>query len=362
MKIIDQFRHKELAASLVRQIHQEAKGDYTFMEVCGGHTMAIQQFGIPSLLPPGIRLLSGPGCPVCVTARNYVDEAILLAERTGVLLATYGDLLRVPGSKGSLEQSRAEGALVRVIYSPLDVLKLARENPHLQVIFLAIGFETTAPGNGIALMEAQNQGLKNFFMLSAQKVMPPAMQAVVQEGSGVQGFICPGHVSTITGSGIFEFLPRDYGIACVISGFEPVDLLLSILLLIRQINHSQPRIEVQYARAVKPEGNLKAQAVIDRAFDLTPSWWRGFGTISDSGLAPKPSLADWDAQRVFDIQFQEKEDEGLCRCADILRGSAKPFECPLFGLDCTPANPIGACMVSPEGACAASYKYQNYGR
>lgn len=360
MQILEAYRQRDLVDQLVTALHREARQAYTLMEVCGGHTMAIHRYGIPSLLPQGVRLLSGPGCPVCVTSRSYIDQAIAFTSLPGVIITTYGDLLRVPGSHGSLEQARAGGKRVEIVYSPTEAIRIAVENPREKVIFLAIGFETTAPGNAIALLEARQKRLKNFFQFSAQKVMPPAMQAVVEGGSEVQGFICPGHVSTITGTRMYEFLPRDHGIACVVSGFEPVDILLSILMLIRQINEGRPAVENQYKRAVKPEGNMKAQRMMQEVYDYSDDWWRGFGIIPGSGLQPKPGWSPWDAVKEFCYEAQISDSPDGCICGEILKGRKTPLDCLLFGKTCTPANPHGACMVSSEGACAAYFTYQGH--
>lgn len=389
MKITEAFREKGRVDRLLANIRREASGDYVFMEVCGGHTNAIQGFGIPGLLPGNIRLISGPGCPVCVTSKSYIDHAVSLASVPGVVIATFGDLLRVPGSNGSLERAKASGSGVTMVYSVNEAINLAESNRDKKIVFLAIGFETTAPGNAAGVLEAGGRGLPNFFVLSAQKVMPPAMRAVVEGGTLVNGFICPGHVSAVTGSGIYEFLPREFGTGCVISGFEPVDILLSVLMLVRQVNQESPRVEVEYARAVRPEGNLKALKIMDQVFVRADDWWRGFGIIPESGLQLKPEYESMDAGKVFpafadaftdadggeaankgagqgadegaeDGAYEaagDAADEGACICGRILRGTASPPECPLFGTGCTPENPAGACMVSAEGACFAYFKY-----
>ncbi len=357
MHVLDKYRSKDLTDKLLEQIHREARGDYLLMEVCGGHTMAIHRYGLPALLPPGIRLLSGPGCPVCVTSRSFIDQAITLGADERMIICTYGDLLRVPGTKGTLEQARAIGLDVRVIYSPMEALALSKANTQRQVILLAIGFETTAPGTAIVLSEARKQDIANFSLLSALKVMPPAMRAVMQDGSNVQGFICPGHVSAITGAGIYEFLPARHGVACVVAGFEPVDILLSVLMLVRQINRRKPVVEIQYNRVVSMQGNLKARKAIQDVLVPCNAWWRGFGILKDSGLRPDQSFEAWDTAARFGLQEGIEEEEHGCICGEILKGKKTPGDCRLFGNTCTPANPIGACMVSGEGTCAAYYAY-----
>ncbi len=357
MNINEAFRDRGRAEKLLRHIHQEAVGEYLFMEVCGGHTTAIFSCGIPGLLPENIRLISGPGCPVCVTSKSFIDNALQLSAMPKVIIATYGDLLRVPGSVSSLEKEKAAGAFVGMVYSVNEAINVAEMNKNMNIVFLAIGFETTAPGNACGVLEANGRGLENFFILSAQKIMSPAMRAVVEGGTKVNGFICPGHVSSITGTSIFEFLPDEFGIGCVISGFEPVDILQTILLLVRQVNNGVPVVEIQYKRAVKPEGNIKAVKTMERVFGLSDDWWRGFGIIPGSGLQLKSRFERFDARKVFNITERQDNDVGECICGEILRGESKPADCPLFGSGCTPKNPVGACMVSTEGSCFTFYKY-----
>ncbi len=357
MDISKEFRERGRVDILLRQIRQEATEKYIFMEVCGGHTTAIHSYGIPGLLPGSINLISGPGCPVCVTSESFLDHAIALSAMPGILVATFGDLLRVPGGGTSLEKEKAAGASIIVVYSINEALDLAAKNKDKMVVFLAIGFETTAPGTAAGVLDAGKRGLANFFILSAHKIMPPAMRAVVEGGTNVNGFICPGHVSAITGSGIYGFLPDDFGIGCVISGFEPVDILQSVLMLIRQVNRKDPGVEVQYTRAVRPEGNPKAMNIMKQVFKVSDQWWRGFGTIPGSGLQLKPEYEKSDAGKVFPAPPQRQPVESLCMCGSILRGTHTPADCPLFGTGCTPADPAGACMVSAEGACHAFHKY-----
>ncbi len=343
---------------LLTAIRKEANQPVRLMEVCGGHTHAIRKFGINSLLPDSITLLSGPGCPVCVTHTGFIDRAIHLAQNYPVIISTFGDLIRVPGSGQSLEAYRAAGADIRVVLSPLQGLELADSNKDKQVVFLGIGFETTAPSVAATIMTAKSRGIKNFSVLSAHKIMPPAMSALAGEQLNLDGFICPGHVSTITGSGIFEFLARDHGIPCVISGFEASDILESILMLIRQINGNKATVEIQYKRAVKPHGNLKALNIMNEVFMVSDDWWRGLGHIPKSGLIPRGNYAFFDTLQRFSVpEFPDKHNQG-CRCGEIIRGLIAPPECTLFGTSCTPDSPAGACMVSSEGACQAFYQYQ----
>ena len=358
MRYIDEFRDKELIHKLIRDIRRYSAREYKFMEVCGGHTMAIHKYGIPSMLPMNINLLSGPGCPVCVTDKNFIDRAVVYSRMKDVIITSYGDLLRVPGSYSSLEQEKAEGRDIRTVYSLLDALKIAKENPGRQVIFLGIGFETTAPATAVGILEAQKHNVSNFQVLSAHKLMPPAMDAIVEEGVRLDGYICPGHVSTITGKSIYEHIPEKYNLACVIAGFEPTDILQTILMLLRQIEEKRPAVEIQYKRAVKEEGNTKAQDYMDEVFTKRADYWRGLGKIRNSGLAIREEYRDFDAEYTIPVDVTSKQDDSACICGEILKGLKKPVDCRLFDKACTPVNPVGACMVSSEGACQAYYKYK----
>ena len=360
LKYIDEFRDKSLIRRLIDEIAQHSDRNYRFMEVCGGHTMAIQRYGIPTLLPENISLLSGPGCPVCVTSKGFVDQAIAYSRMEGVTVTSYGDLLRVPGSSSSLEKERAEGQDIRIVYSLLDALHIAKQNPNKQVVFLGIGFETTAPATAVGIVEAERQDISNFQVLSAHKLMPPAMEAIVEEGVQLDGYLCPGHVSTITGKSIYEHIPENYGLGCVIAGFEPTDILQSILMLIRQIDSQHPGVEIQYRRAVKPEGNVKAKSFMDEVFIERDDHWRGLGKIKDSGLGIREAYADFDAANKMPVEVPEVKEDNGCICGEILKGLKNPLDCGLFGASCTPIDPIGACMVSSEGACQAYYKYKRY--
>lgn len=359
MKYVDEFRDpkaaRELAAEIGRAAERLAR-PVRLMEVCGGHTMAIHRFGIPSLLPPAVRLLSGPGCPVCVTPTTYLDRAIALARLPDTTVTTFGDLYRVPGAESSLEDAAADGADVRVVYSPRDALKFAQENRGRLVVFLAIGFETTVPGTAATIVEARDKGVKNFHVLSGHKTMPEALRALVAAPEvALDGFMLPGHVSTITGPEPYEFLPRDYGIACCVTGFEPTDILMAILALVRQVAEGRPAVENTYRRAVRPGGNPRARALVDEVFEPVDSQWRGIGLIPGSGLDVRQRWTAFSVEppnpAVPSAEYQ------ACRCAEVLRGLLSPPECPLFGSKCVPDSPVGPCMVSSEGACAAHYKY-----
>ncbi|ALO14921.1 Hydrogenase isoenzymes formation protein HypD [Salinivirga cyanobacteriivorans] len=359
MKYVHEYRNKELSQKLINKIHHSAKGKYTFMEVCGGHTMAIQKFGIPSLLPPKIKLLSGPGCPVCVTEKSYIDTAIAYARLSNTIIATFGDLMRIPGSTSSLELEKARGSDVTIVLSALEALKIAQNKPDKKIIFLAIGFETTAPGSAVAVVQASKARVKNFFILSAHKLMPPAMKAIVDEGVKIDGYICPGHVSTITGSAIYDDIARKYSLPCVISGFEPLDLLQTILALVHQVNEKHSTVEIQYARAVQPNGNPKAKAIMKQIFCETDSEWRGMGNIPKSKLVLSEKYQQYDAEKMIPVDVEPTISDKGCICGEILKGLKTPLDCKLFGSGCTPENPEGACMVSGEGACQAYYRYQS---
>jgi hydrogenase expression/formation protein HypD len=358
MKFISDYRNKETVDRLLALILRKASGSYTFMEVCGGHTMAIHRFGLPDLLPQNVKLISGPGCPVCVTPKKYIDTAIELSKNPEHIICTYGDLIRVPGSYSSLEIQNAENSNIRIVLSVLDAVELAKEHKNKNIIFLAIGFETTAPATAVAIVKASELKLKNFFVLSSHKLMPPAMKAIVDIGVKINGYLCPGHVSTITGSSIYNFIPEKYKLGCVVSGFEPVDILQSIYMLIEQCNHNDPKVEIQYKRAVTIEGNLKAQEFLQKVFIPANDEWRGIGVIEKSGLAIRNEFSAFDASVQFPLpNVKTVEDKG-CICGEILKGLKTPFDCKLFARTCRPDHPVGACMVSSEGACQAFYKFR----
>ena len=334
-------------------------GEVRLMEVCGTHTMAIAKSGIRSMLPENIQLLSGPGCPVCVTPGEVVDAVLELAMRPGVILATYGDMVRVPGSTpgDNLARRRALGARVEVVYSPVDAVKLAEENPDREIVFLGVGFETTAPGTAAAVLTAKEKGVKNFSLFSMLKTVEPALRALIaSEGFNVQGFLCPGHVATIIGEEGFRFLPRDYALPAVISGFEPEDILSSVYLLARQLAEGKSLVQNEYRRAVAPQGNPLARAMMDRCFAPRRDLWRGLGAIEASGLALREAFSDYDAEKKFGVEYAAARPTA-CRCGEVITGRLAPTLCPMFGRACTPEDPVGPCMVSSEGACAAAYKY-----
>ncbi len=343
---------------LLQRIRNISKHPITLMEVCGGHTMSIQKFGIPSLLPKTVRLISGPGCPVCVTDRKYIDQAIAYGRMPDTIITTYGDLIRVPGSTSSLDNEKSQGRDVRMVYSILDALKIAEENPQKKIIFLGIGFETTTPGSAVGILNAKSKGFKNFFVFSAHKVMPPAMAALIDEEVKIDGYIGPGHVSVITGTGIYNFIPEKYGLGVVISGFEPTDILQTIYMLIKQFEEQRPAVEIQYRRAVKPEGNLLAQKIMNEIFEPRDDWWRGLGVLKESGLKIRDSYAAFDAEACFEVEVEPTRKDKACICGEVLKGIAHPQDCKLFGKACTPYDPVGPCMVSSEGACHAFYRYQ----
>ena len=357
MKYIDEYRDKDLVNFLVEKISSVATKDIALMEVCGGHTWAIQKFGIPSLLPENIRLLSGPGCPVCVTSKKFIDHAVAFSRLKDVIITTYGDLIRVPGSTSSLMHEKSKGADVRIVYSVLDALKIAKENPSKKIVFLGIGFETTAPSSAAGIVNAKKDALKNFFVLSSHKIMPPAMAALIDEGVAINGYIAPGHVSVITGSHIYDEIPVKYGVGCVVSGFEPTDILQTIYMLVKQIHDNNFKVEIQYKRVVKPEGNIKAQEILKEVFSLREDWWRGLGNIPYSGLCINEKYSDYDAERMIEVNIEETKEEKGCICGEILKGLKKPNQCKLFGTICTTSNPVGACMVSHEGACSAYFRF-----
>ncbi|MEW6501040.1 MAG: hydrogenase formation protein HypD [Thermodesulfobacteriota bacterium] len=346
---------QQLAAHL-RSLHLE---NVRLMEVCGTHTVAIARAGIRQLMPAGITLTSGPGCPVCVTATADIDRCIGAARLPGVIIATFGDLLRVPGSSSTLGSEMSGGADIRVVYSPLDAVTMARENPGRQVIFLGVGFETTAPTVAGAILQAETERIRNFSVLSSHKVMPPALTALVDDPQVmVSGLICPGHVSIVIGADAYLPLAERYRIPCVITGFEPVDILQGIVMLARQIERGEARVEIAYQRAVSRQGNARAREVMAQVFRTVDARWRGLGEIADSGLAINDRYADFDADRRFAITAEPTREPAGCRCGAVLKGIIAPEVCKLFGSACTPERPVGPCMVSSEGACAARYRYQ----
>lgn len=360
---LEAFRDPGLAAKLVAAIRARSRRPVRLMEFCGGHTHAILRYGLPTLLPETIELRSGPGCPVCVTSAAELDRAIGLAALPGVILCTFGDMVRVPGSRSSLAQAKAEGADVRVVYSPLDALRIARENPARPVIFLGVGFETTAPMVASAVLAAEAGGVENFYVYSAHKLTPPATRAILDAGEvALDGIIGPGHVTTVIGAEAWQFLPAEYGVPCAIAGFEPVDLLRAILALVEMIEDGRPAVANVYGRSVRREGNVEAQRAIARVFETGAAEWRGLGTIPASGLFLREAYARFDAAAAFPVASVPLREPPGCRCGDVLRGVLRPPECPLFRRGCTPDRPVGPCMVSAEGACAAYFAYGTEGR
>lgn len=358
-RYVADFRNAEVARKIAdRLAARKLERTVRLMEVCGTHTVAIWKHGIRQLLPEGITLLSGPGCPVCVTTNADVDLAIALARRPDVTLATFGDMLKVPGSYSSLQQAKAEGAGIRIVYSPLDALRIAQDNPSTSVVFFAVGFETTAPTIAASVLEAERQELDNFYIISVHKLIPPAMKALLDSGEvRIDGFICPGHVSSIIGARAYEFIANDYGIPCVISGFEPLDVLQSIDMLVAQINERRASVEIEYSRAVRREGNKVALELLHRVFEIADADWRGMGILSRSGLKLRPEYSRYDAEQVFDIDSGPTRDHTGCSCGDVLRGAMTPSDCRLFAKTCTPEHPVGPCMVSSEGTCSSWYQY-----
>lgn len=357
MKYSDEYRDKELVLRLAEEIRKKSKKRISLMEVCGGHTMSIQRFGIPALLPDTIRLLSGPGCPVCVSSRSYLDRAIAYSRLQDVIICTYGDLIRVPGSTSTLDREKSQGRDIRIVYSVMDALKIAASNQGKKIIFLGIGFETTAPASAAAVVGAKRQGIENFYLFSSHKIMPPAMAALIDEGVKIDGYIAPGHVSTITGDIIYRDISEKYRLGCVIAGFEPVDLMESILMLVRQIENNDQKVEIQYKRAVRPDGNAKAREMLEEAFVLRDDWWRGLGILPSSGLGLSERYSAFDAEKMFIVDVEPTREDKGCICGEILKGLKNPKQCALFARNCTPENPAGPCMVSNEGACAAYYRY-----
>ena len=330
----------------------------TLMEVCGTHTMAIYQHGIRALLPDNIRLISGPGCPVCVTPIGYIDHAIALARRPNTIITTFGDMIRVPGSSSSLQREQASGATIKVVYSPLDAVAIAAKNPEKDVVFLGVGFETTTPTIAGAILTAEQQGLKNFFVLGSHKTIPAPMAVLLNDPElKVDGYLCPAHVSAIIGSDAYVPLVEQFKVAAVITGFEPLDVLQGVLMLARQIVNGEAKVETQYSRIVRPEGNPKAREILYKVFEPCDARWRGIGDIPDSGLQIRPEYAAFNAVEQLPVDVEAPVEHQGCQCGEILKGKVSPKDCPLFKSVCTPEEPVGACMVSSEGTCAAEYKY-----
>jgi hydrogenase expression/formation protein HypD len=355
------FRDPELASSISKRIWDKVLRPIKIMEVCGTHTMSIARFGIRDLLPPSLTLISGPGCPVCVTSQGDIEAYIGIGSASdNTVLVTFGDMMRVPARGTSLQKERAKGKDIRVVYSPMEALEMAEREPEKRFVFMGIGFETTAPAVAFSIMEAKRRGIGNYMVYSSHKLVPPALLAILSSPDlSIDGFILPGHVSTIIGSDPYGFIPEEYGRAAVIAGFEPVDILMSIEMILDQINSGDRKVEIQYKRVVRPDGNRKAREIMYEVFEVGDASWRGFGVIPRSGLFIKESYSDFDASKAFALSRTEDPPEPKgCSCGDVLRGLILPYECKLFGKACKPESPVGPCMVSSEGSCAAYYKYR----
>jgi len=361
MKYVDEYRDPKIAQAIAGEIARKVTRPWVLMEVCGGQTHTLMRYGIDELLPREIELVHGPGCPVCVTPLEMVDRAVRIASLPNIIFTSYGDMLRVPGSESDLFQAKANGADVRVVYSPLDAVKLARENPNRKVVFFGVGFETTAPANGMAVWQAKREGLTNFSMLVSHVLVPPAMRLILGSPSNrVQGFIAPGHVCTVMGYHEYEELVARFRVPMVVGGFEPLDLLEAISMLVSQLEEGRAEVENQYARSVNAEGNLAAQNILRQVFEVSDRQWRGIGQIADSGYRLRKEFADFDAERIFGVEDWHAEEPRECISALVLQGLKKPLDCPAFGKRCTPMTPLGAPMVSAEGACAAYYQYRRH--
>ncbi len=361
MKYLDEYRDARIARALAAEIRRRSTRPWVLMEICGGQTHTLMRYGIDELLGDAVQLVHGPGCPVCVTPLETIDRAIALARRPDVILVSYGDMLRVPGSETDLFHVKAEGGDVRVVYSPSDAVQLARSQPERKVVFLAIGFETTAPAHAMAIVQAQRLGLKNFSLLVSHVLVPPAIRTLLNSPKNrVQGFIAPGHVCTVMGCREYEELVREFRVPIVVGGFEPLDLLEAIRMLVIQLEERRAEVENQYVRSVQYEGNRPAQEAVARVFEVADRKWRGIGPISGSGLRIKDEYAAFDAERAFAISSVCAEEPAECIAAEVLLGNKKPTDCTAFGTRCTPEKPLGAPMVSSEGACAAYYQYRRH--
>ncbi|MCI5539538.1 MAG: hydrogenase formation protein HypD [Campylobacter lanienae] len=362
MDLINSFRDKDKILALSQIIKQRSKKPLNIMEICGGHTHSIMKFGLPQLVGENINFIHGPGCPVCIMPRSRIDEAIAIASIDGVIFCTLADMLRVPGSKGSLSELRADGADIRALYSPLDTITIAKENPDKKVVFFAIGFETTTPMSAVVVKQAVELNLQNLFIHINHVTVPAPVRAIMSDKDvKIDAFLGPSHVSVITGSRIYEELANEFKTPIAVSGFEPLDLMDSILNLVSQHENGTHKVYNEYARVVSKDGNLKAKELIDRYFQPCDFEWRGLGVINDSGLRLRDEFSYLDAKKYFNVEVGESKESKACICGEILRGKAKPYDCKVFGKVCNPQNPIGSCMVSGEGACAAYYKYSKRG-
>ncbi|MFN0149360.1 MAG: hydrogenase formation protein HypD [bacterium] len=359
MKFLDEYRNPVAAREIARQLAAVTTRPWTLMEVCGGQTHAIVRFGVDELLPAGIRLLHGPGCPVCVTPLELIDRALATAAQPGVIFASFGDMLRVPGSTGDLLGARAAGADVRIVLSPLDAVALARSNPASQVVFFGVGFETTAPATALALAQADQMGLDNFSILVSHVLVPPALETILASPENqVQAFLAAGHVCTVMGTSEYEPIARAHRVPIVVTGFEPLDILQGVLMAVTQLEEGRAEVENQYARAVHPNGNTHARRLLEEVFEVVPRKWRGIGTIAASGLALRGRFRRFDAEARFGLSAIETKEPEECISGLVLQGVKRPNECPAFGTTCTPERPLGATMVSSEGACAAYFRYR----
>jgi hydrogenase expression/formation protein HypD len=358
MKYLSEYRNPDVVMQYLDKIAKIATQKWTIMEVCGGQTHSLVKNGLLNLLPDNIQMVHGPGCPVCVTPLHLIDKAVYLAEEKGVILCSFGDMLRVPGSKKSLLEAKASGADVRILYSPLEAVKLAKENPQKEVVFFAVGFETTAPANALSVIHAQREGLKNYSILTSHVLVPPAIEAVMNdESTAIQGFLAAGHVCTIMGIDEYYPISEKYRVPLVVTGFEPVDLVQGIYMTIKQLEEGKTEVENQYGRVVKPEGNPEARKVIESVFRVCDREWRGIGVIPNSGYELRAEFAEFDANVKFDTKIEKAEESKECIAGLVLKGIKKPHECSQFGKKCTPTSPLGAPMVSSEGACAAYYHF-----
>jgi hydrogenase expression/formation protein HypD len=363
VKYLTEFRDEAIARKISADIKNAVTRPWKIMEVCGGQTHTILQYGIEDLLPPDIDLLHGPGCPVCVTPLELIDRAVAIARLQDVTLCSYGDMLRVPGSDGDLLGTRAAGADVRIVYSPLEALEIARQNPERRIVFFAVGFETTAPANAMSVYQAKKLGLKNFFLLCSHVTVPPVMASMLKSPDNrVQGFLGPGHVCSVMGSKAYEEISCLYRVPIVISGFEPIDILQSILMCVQQLESGRAEVENQYARAVREQGNTEALRILAQVFKESDRQWRGLGHIAESGYKLTDAYAAFDAEKCFNVETISCPESTVCISGEILKGLKKPFQCPAFGKECTPENPLGATMVSSEGTCANYYKFGKFGQ
>ena len=361
MRFVDEYRREADAQRLVEAIERLVTRPWTIMEICGGQTHNLIKFGIDRLLPPSVTLVHGPGCPVCVTPLELIDKAICIAQQPGVIFTSFGDMLRVPGSSSDLLSARARGADVRMVYSPLDALALAQKYPDREVVFFAVGFETTAPGNAMAVWQARQLGLRNFSILCAHVLVPPAMRAILASSDNhIQAFLAAGHVCTVMGTREYEPIAEQYRVPIVATGFEPLDLLQGLYMALRALEEGRWGVEIQYTRSVTRDGNVAAQQLMHQVFEVCDRQWRGIGLIPASGYRLRSSWAEFDAERRFDLSTVSAQESSICIAGQILQGLKKPPQCPAFGTQCTPEHPLGAPMVSSEGACAAYYQYSQH--